>query len=172
MVGGYPDIPGRDRAMSHEEVIAAKLNAFSQVQERYVEKRFFYKPCCRYITNSFIILWAVTCALITSIWCIWFDLQLSATNGYENDIESQCTNNKTYDIEYKIIYNYNLTQYSVSSIDGTTENGYEPPNESDSFADNLDVSTRFILAVLYSYILAMFFWQPLVLSCSWIELFI
>ena len=101
------------------------------------------------------------CGIVTTIWCLWFDIKLN----YENNvnIESQCIdNNYGYDISQKQWLNYYQTESNITNITGVTIMNYDII-EGDSFGDDLNVSERFMLAVFTSFFLGVFLWQPLTL---------
>ena len=103
------------------------------------------------------------CSIITSIWCLWFEVELTASNGYDNDIVSQCKDEYYgYDIMEKTWINYNLTEVQVEQLDGTNNQVYSPPTN-DSYGDDVSVSARFIISVILSYVIGVLFWQPIII---------
>ena len=135
-----------------------------------------YPHYCKYIAIGCIVIWSLLCAIITSLWCLWFDAQLFLGNNYESEIDYYSTNcssslytyttyASTSVVPYKTYLNYNLTEtemdFILSNFDGYL---YSPPSSNDSFGDNYNVAQRFLLCVLLSYILSVFFWQPIILA--------
>lgn len=156
-------------AQTNMDVITGKLNVFNEIRYRLVDNTFKFPAWFKYVNICLVVLWALACAIVTSLWCLWFDVVLDASNGYENDIISNCTGDyEGYDVSEKTFLNWNETQEWLDSINGTYMSVYNPP-EGDSFDTifginaDLTVSQRFMLATAISYLLAIFFWQPIIL---------
>ena len=57
------------------------------------------------------------CAIITSIWCLWFEMNLTLENEYEkeiDDITCTCDNDSNVNIELKTTINSDITQYDMA----------------------------------------------------------
>ena len=101
------------------------------------------------------------CGIVTSIWCLWFDMELHFENNV--NVESKCNKgdyNYGYDISQKQWLNYYQTEVNISNLTGITIPNYDVI-EGDSFGDDLNVSERFMFAVFISFLLGVFVWQPL-----------
>lgn len=105
-----------DNALKAAQV-AKKLEIFEQIQERMMAKRYKFPWYVKYISNGMIILWTLLCAVITSLWCLWFDVMLNAENEFDDDVTSECSDG--IDIPEKAWANFNLTQGWVLNITGT-----------------------------------------------------
>ena len=164
---------GSESKVNKEEVIEqVKYQIAYEIQTRLFNETYKLPYCFKYVSIVCIILWSLICAIITTLWCIWFEVNTSPNNTYESEFEKynnlNCTNSDIYDIiPLKTRLNYNIT---MSAIDEYIANGYatgvnvyEPPHN-DSWNDHYDVSTRFLLTVLLSYLLSVFLWQPLLLA--------
>ena len=79
-------------------------------------------------------------------------LNTSDTSGYIYD-------NHGIDISEQTWLNYNATAEQVLLLNGSTTQLYIPP-ANNSFGENLEVSTKFMLAVFVSHICL---WQPLIM---------
>ena len=57
------------------------------------------------------------CVIITSIWCLWFEMKLILENEYEKEIDAItciCNNDSDVNIELKTTINSNITQYDMA----------------------------------------------------------
>ena len=146
-----------------------KLTIVYQIKERLYNDTYKLPHWCKYLSMTCIVIWSLLCAIITTIWCLWFDVQLTLTNNYEQSVMINGT--ASYYIPLKSKINYNVTQSEIDDILSYWEsNGhslYTPP-ENDSFTsgseDGMSVSVRFLMAVLLSYCLSIFLWQPIILA--------
>ena len=141
-----------------------KLEVMKRLKERLYNETYPLPHMCKYVSIVCIIIWSVLCACITTIWCIWFEMELKLSNFYQNKIDGAGRNGEYIELETMI--NYNQTQKSMN--DAETEwrqNGrsmYNPP-KGDSFGVDT-VAARFLLSVFLSYFLSVFLWQPLLLA--------
>ena len=122
--------------------------------------------CCRHVATGMIIFWTLLCAGVTTLWCMWFDFQIFATNEYEDVMKKftdECNSHSNIPLTSRI--NYNYTQERVLSRNGTFDSNYHRPRgDLDSFGDDVSVSDRFLLAVFLSYFLGVAFWHPLIVA--------
>lgn len=125
---------------------------------------YIQPSCCRHVAKGMTIFWTILCAGVTTIWCMWFDYQIFATNEYEETMKhfnDECDSHLNIPLTSRI--NYNYTQKRVSSINGTFRRRYHRPRgDFDSFGDDVSVSDRFLLAVFLSYFFSVLFWHPLI----------
>ena len=136
------------------QAIAVKYDVIEEIRLRMFKQTFLCPAFCRHVSIIFIVLWSIACAVITTLWCMWFDFQVTATNEYDSDVESTCPN--ATDIPLDVWLNYNATQLFINQYNGTTQSTYHAP-EGDSFGDNLTVSYRFLTAIITSYLLGALF---------------
>ena len=138
-----------------------------EIRKRLLKKTYKFPHCCKYFALGLVILWALLCAVITTLWCLWFELNVMTRNGYDDEIEyyqSTCNGDVSI-IPLKINLNYNETQIEINEFLNTFKGYYyTPPSKSDSFNDNWDVTTRFLTSVFLAYILSVFFWNPLIIG--------
>ena len=147
-----------------------RLEIMIQIQRKIYNRSYRYPHWCKKVSICCIVIWSIVCATITTIWCLWFDISLEMENKYEATTKEALSDNEY--IELKTWINYNCTQSSIDDIITNWENNgnslYNPP-KSDSFSsgfgvESMDVSIRFLIAVMLSYFLSIFVWQPLVLA--------
>ena len=153
------------------EMTKVKIELIHAIQERLFNETYKLPYCCKYVTICLIIIWSLLCAVITSLWCLWFEVEnIDFINEYENNITNlNCSQSVYGSISLKTWLNYNLTVSAIDNIllssvnDDNFYNVYNPPS-GDSFGDSLDVSTRFLISVCISYFLSVFLWQPLIIG--------
>lgn len=132
--------------------------SFSVRRRTLYENQYILPTWCKWLLYIFMGLWSIACAIITVLFCVYFESQVDSTeNGYESEIETNCS---FKDVTLQNILNYNITQSAiVSEISSFSGNLYDPP-KSDSFGE-YDTSARFILAILWSFALSLTIWSPL-----------
>ena len=146
-----------------DEVNSLKLALMFQIQKKLYQRTYRFPHYFKYLSIICIVIFSVLCVVITTIWCLWFEVSLRTNNNYE---ESVMIDNGYIPLE--TVLNYNVTQCAIDNIVRDWENNgrslYSPP-EYDSFnVENNSVTSRFLLAVLLSYCLSVFLWQPLFLA--------
>ena len=157
------------------DTTAVKTTIMEQIRKRLLEETFKLPHWIKYISIGCIIAWSLMCAIITSIWCLWFEMKLTLENEYQQDIDEivdSCNDDGItfVNIPLKTMINYNTTQSDMDTFyQWFEENGnslYTPPSSSDSFSGNdaMKVSSRFLLCVLYAYLLSVFLWQPIAIA--------
>ena len=181
---GSHDSPGSPRSPGSPSVggisaVAIKFTIMEQIRQRLLNETYKYPYWVKYLSIGCIVIWTLMCAIITTIWCLWFEMQLEMTNNYTTKINSQIANCSLYSINgygesnlqiaLKTVINGNVTQYEMDDIfDYYSANGnslYKPTNSNDSFASGaMDVTIRFLVCVLISYLLSIFVWQPLIIA--------
>ena len=148
-----------------------------QLRKRIFNETYKLPYCFKYISIGCIVIFTLLCAIITTIWCLWFDARLNTTNNYQNKIDHyvhECGNiygddqsETLYVTPLKTVLNYNETENAINQIlYELHQNGdslYYPPS-GDSFDNNMEISRRFLLCVLISYLLSVFFWQPIIIA--------
>ena len=158
-----------DKFESQQSVNATKFVIKEEIRQRLLNKMYKYPHWCKYVAMGCIVVLSLTCAIITTLWCLWFDAQLFLTNNYQLQFDyytKNCTSSESVSVlPYKTFLNYNSTEYEMnlifSQFDGYF---YSPESSNDSFGDNYTVAQRFLLCVFLSYILSIFWWQPLILA--------
>ena len=152
-------------AMLYRQQTYQKMRMFEEIRTRIYNEKYKYPHHCRRVGWCIIAIWSILCAIITSVLCIWFEVDLDFTNMYDNQVAlSQC--NDTYlDISAQTWINWNTTQiYIDTEMISDYYTAYESVNPNDSFGENFDTSFRFLLTVFWSYILGLFLWQPLAIG--------
>ena len=143
-----------------KEVDAATWENVVGLKEIIIENEYNLPNWCRFVANGLIVVWAIICAIITSLWCVYFDVILDARN--ENSVESECID---YDIDFDISekdwLNYNATEEYIANLTSQYYTPYDPP-EGDSWGEDIETSDRFLYTVLTSYIISIVFWQPVI----------
>ena len=158
-VDKMPDLPPE----TVEEI--ARVTAIAEVRSRVISKNYKCPYCCRKCAWCIIIFWTLIAAAITTVYCIWFDVKLNATNELEQVINStQCDENTYYDIPEKTWIEYNLTEEYIFSLLNSSDyyTPYDPP-EYDSFGDGITTTQRFFYQLFLAYTISVFFTQPLIL---------
>ena len=169
----------RGTSVDGSSAVAIKFIIMEQIRQRLLDETYKYPYWVKYLSIGCIVIWTLMCAIITTIWCLWFEMQLEMTNNYTTKINSQIANCSLYSINgygesnlqiaLKTVINGNVTQYEMDDIfDYYSANGnslYKPTNSNDSFASGaMDVTIRFLVCVLISYLLSIFVWQPLIIA--------
>ena len=149
------------------------LNVIQHLQQRIFNENFILPHYFKQISIFCIVIWTLLCAIITTVWCLWFDGTLNVANQYQNEIAlfDECDGDI---IPLKTMINYNTSQTQMDQmLFDFEQNGnsfYQPPSgdafDSSYGADDarMAVSTRFLLCVLLSYVLSVFLWQPLFIA--------
>lgn len=146
-----------------------RMELIEEMRLRLLHKRFKYPYWCKYVTLCLISMWIIGCAIVTTIFCVWFDVELKMQNEYQQDIDASQCNDTYYDIPETVWLDYNATQTDINNIlsqyvgyGGDIEyTPYNPQNENDSFGDDVSISMRFILTCILSYIFSLFFFAPI-----------
>ena len=152
------------------QVDRMKIGLMQEIQQRLFNETYKLPYCCKYVAIGLIIFWSLLCAIITSIWCLWFEVEnIDYVNEYGSEISgANCSDSVYGSIPMKSWLNYNLTANAINDIILNTDptllkTVYNPPS-GDSFGDSMEVSTRFLIAVVLSYLLSVFLWQPLIIA--------
>ena len=136
-----------------------------ELRNQIISNSYILHGCWKYVAYFCIILLSLVCIIITSIWCVYFDItNLEITNNYENDIENSiCLNKSMIDISENVWLNYNATESFIANNLTLNNDWYDNiVSESNSFGNNLSTSDRFLLELLFSHLLALFVYSPLV----------
>ena len=132
------------------------------VKDLIISKEYKCPKWSDRVSNVLVVLWALTCAIITTIYCVYFDVILNATNL--NEIESQCIDSG-YDIAYDVSeidwINYNKTAEYIHNIASQYYSPYNPPG-GDTWGEDIETSDRFVTSIFTSYIMGLFIWGPIV----------
>ena len=153
------------------------IGIVEEIRARIFHRTFKYPPYCKNIAISSIVIWSLTCAIITTIWCLWFESTLIVSNEFDDQLTKyhECSISDEWQyanvyhvndhekniVPLKLWFNYNSTQDHIEKIMSAFDGiAYEPPTN-DTFGDNLKVSSRFLLCVFLSYLLSVFFWNPI-----------
>lgn len=154
----------KEQLMFNADLI--EFGVIEEIRARILYQNYEYPRYCKPLTLTLITLWGIVCAIVTTSWCLWFQTENTWNNGYEN----QRFNNANFTncsqlLPLKTILNYNATQDAINSNHGHDDysHGYNPPRY-DSFGEDFDVSSRFLMAVFLSYLISVFFWNPLLLA--------
>ena len=102
--------------------VEERLKIIATIQSRLVKKRYKCPWYCYYVSNWCIILWSIGCGIITTLWCLWFDIMIDAkiSDELELSVLSECEDSEKYiDIPVKSWLNYNGTSNAVSVINGS-----------------------------------------------------
>ena len=143
-----------------------EIGIIEEIRARIFYNSYKYPRFCKSIILLIVVIWGIACAIVTTIWCLWFETELILENEYYNSTE---INLYTYNqcvqyIPLILQLNYNATESEINGIlnqfDGTV---YNPP-ENDSYGDDLDVSSRFLFTVFFSYMFSVFVWNPILLA--------
>ena len=147
-----------------------KYEIAKELRELIIKKEFSLANWCRYVFMLFVFLWGVGCAIITIVWCLFFDLINIAVNEWDESIESGCSNDineyienewDNIDVSDQTWLNYNATQNAIAGLVDVYYDAYSPASVYDSWGD-VTTSERFILTLVNSYILGLFLWDPLI----------
>ena len=167
MLFGALDKTDANEQQQHHVTSATKYVIKEEIRQRILNQTYKYPYYFKYIAIICIVLWSLLCAIITTLWCLWFDADLFLNNDYQSEIDYYSNNCSTYTSSvapYTTIINYNLTQSEMNQILSQFDGYFYNPPQNDSFNSNYNVAQRFLLCVLLSYILSVFFWQPLILA--------
>ena len=137
-----------------------------EIRQRILNRTYSYSHRFKYIAIGCIVIWSIICAVITTLWCLWFDANLFLNNNYQSEWDiyyNNCTNGDNV-IPLKTSINYNVTEYEITNLLASFDGYFYKPPANDTFNENYDVAQRFLLCVFLSYILSVFLWQPLVLG--------
>ena len=142
-----------------------KLEIAKELKEHIIKKEFSLPSWCRYVFILLVIIWGLLCAIITTIYCLFFDLIFIANNEW--NIESECRSDlneyiENVDISDQTWQNYNATQNAINELVGEYYTAYSPASRYDSWGNNMETANRFLLTVINSYILSLFIWGPLI----------
>ena len=129
-------------------------------RKKILERQFKLPSKMKYVADGIIGLLTLTCVFITSIWCVWFDLVLDTTIESPS---SDCINvnlTQFYDIyntsdiligvNEKTWLNYSATQNAISN----------KLISIDEF--NNETSGEYFQEFLFSFIISMVLWQPII----------
>ena len=147
--------------------MSVKVELLDEIRHRLFDKFFKYPSKCRHFATCFAIFWAILCATVTTVWCMWFDYQLVVEITMTEP--SICTIDPNYPYA-----NYPLQDrmsYNASQNDVTDRNGSIYPthqshmqSSADTFGGNVHASEKFLFTVLLSYFLGVAFWHPLIVA--------
>ena len=86
-----------------------------EIRHRLFDKEFEFPNLCRHCTNFLIIIWTLVCGIVTSIWCLLFDIEIHFKNNV--NVESKCNSNgHYYNYGYDEWLNYYQTELNISNL--------------------------------------------------------
>ena len=154
--------------------MSAKVELLDEIPHRLFDRFFKYPSACRHCATCLTIFWALLCATVTTLWCMWFDYQFIVEN--EMSEPDTCTIDFDYphaNYPLRQRMSYNATQNYVNKTNGTRyptrQSHYQLDGDSswealDTFGSNVRVSDKFLFTVLLSYFLGVAFWHPLIVA--------
>jgi len=152
------DIQHTNRTLDdYDDDVYNKLRELDSLRDTIYKEQFKFWEWCREFTIAIIVLWSLGCAIITSIYCIYFELDKNGSNSISAD--STCKD--SIDISEKLYLSKNASEAKILSLLAQSYTNYHP-SSSDSFGD-LPTANRFILQVFLSFVESSIIWSPLIL---------
>ena len=152
-----------------------QIRIANELRNRVIKRLFKYLRWCKYFSCMMFVLLGVGSVVITTIYGIYFDLESSIVNQYaidNNASMSMCanwTNNSYYasaarlhiPVSVQDSINEEYTDTVIS--DQIAQQIKQELNDVDSFGYGLTDTETFFLECLYSYMLSVFVWYPIIL---------
>lgn len=90
-----------------------------EIRSRLIKQTYKFPHWCKYFALCMIACWALVCncAIITTLRCLWFELNVETNNNYLNEIEmyiNECDDISIIPLKSEI--NYNKTQNEMNAF--------------------------------------------------------
>jgi len=135
-----------------------KYLATTALRRKIMDKQYSWWHWCKYVAWIFTIGWTITCAIITLIFVIRFDMLRQANNNVANPYSTSVCTTDHIDIHDESLTSYTNSQRAMTNYLNNADSS--TLNSKNGFALKESV-TRWLLSIFIGFLLSLFVWQPL-----------